>query len=90
MKQPHITEPLSYAKLKEKHRALRDDFPQALALRTHRALSWLRRAEQEEGDEDARIIFPWIAFNAAYASEIPDRPRFSETSTVMHKYNKQH
>ncbi len=70
---------LSYAELKEKHRALRDDFPQALSLRTHRALSWLDRAEQETGDDDARFIFLWIAFNAAYATEIPDRPGFTET-----------
>ncbi|MCK8514983.1 HEPN domain-containing protein [Methylonatrum kenyense] len=37
--------------------------------RLHRAISWIRRAEQEEDDPDAAFIFHWIAFNAAYAQE---------------------
>ena len=41
-----------------------------LALRTHRAISWIGRAERETGDEDAAFIFHWIAFNAAYAQDI--------------------
>jgi len=31
------------------------------------AISWLARAEQEADDSYAKIIFLWIAFNAAYA-----------------------
>ncbi len=38
-------------------------------MRCHRAISWLRRAEQEQEDLDARFIFLWISFNAAYAWE---------------------
>ncbi|MBZ0223879.1 MAG: hypothetical protein K8F35_12720 [Dokdonella sp.] len=38
-------------------------------VRLHRAISWLHRAELEEEDFDARFIFLWIAFNAAYAKE---------------------
>lgn len=38
-------------------------------MRVHRALSWFVRAEQEPADADARFLFLWIAFNAAYASE---------------------
>lgn len=41
-----------------------------LALRTHRAISWLGRAEQETEDDDAAFLFYWIAFNASYAREI--------------------
>ncbi len=37
------------------------------ALRIHRAISWVERAEKETDDLDARFIFYWIAFNAAYA-----------------------
>lgn len=40
-----------------------------LGLRVHRALSWLKRSEHCEDDEDARFIFLWIALNAAYADE---------------------
>ena len=62
---------LTYDDLKQRHRALRDGFEPSLSLRVHRALSWLQRAEQETDDPDAQFIFLWIAFNAAYANEIP-------------------
>ena len=47
-------------------------FPEsdALALRIHRAISWIERAERESDDHDAVFIFYWIAFNAAYAQDI--------------------
>jgi len=56
--------------LKEKQRAIRDHFPAALALRVHRSISWLGRAERETSDSDVRFILLWIGFNAAYASDI--------------------
>jgi Apea-like HEPN len=74
---------LTFQHLKEEHRRLRVGFPEAVALRTHRALSWLQRAEREEADNDARFIFLWIAFNAAYAREIPDRAQFGERRVWM-------
>lgn len=52
-----------------RQRAQRDDWPDFLSLRVHRALSWLDRAERCD-DEDGRFIFLWIAFNAAYANEM--------------------
>ena len=63
----------SYKELKDIHRATRDGFPESLSLRTHRALSWLDRAERETEDADARFIFLWVAFNAAYANNLEDR-----------------
>ena len=74
---------LNYYNLKNRQREVRDAFSPALALRTHRALSWLERAEREEGDHDARFIFLWIAFNAAYANEIGDRKTFSERKVLL-------
>ncbi len=56
---------LDFKHLRKRHRELWDYLPEALSLRTHRALSWLQRAEQETEDDDARFIFLWIAFNAA-------------------------
>ena len=49
----------------------------------HRALSWLNRAEQlaRSGDTDGQFIVLWIAFNAAYATEIDERYRESEQLT---------
>lgn len=62
--------PLSHAALKTKQRLLRNSFPVSLSLRTHRALSWLERAEQETDDDDVRFILLWIGFNAAYAADL--------------------
>ncbi len=71
---------MDYTTLKERHRSLRDDQHTNLALRVHRALSWLQRAELAD-DPDGRFIFLWIAFNAAYATEIDEAWRTSEKSS---------
>jgi hypothetical protein len=63
--------------LKERQRKERDKHSEGLALRTHRALSWLKRAEECK-DVDGRFIFLWIAFNAAYSQEIGDQRRANE------------
>ena len=55
--------------LKARHREIRDQHPEALRLRIHRALSWLMRSEQVIDDLDCRFILQWIALNAAYARE---------------------
>lgn len=68
----------NYEELKTRHRAERDAYPQSLSLRVHRALSWLDRAEQETADADARFMFLWVAFNAAYANNLEDRQNTGE------------
>ena len=60
---------MTHAHLKERQRAERDRHAEGIALRIHRALSWLKRAEQCD-DDDGRFIFLWIAFNAAYANDL--------------------
>ncbi|MEE4192715.1 MAG: hypothetical protein V2I66_14135, partial [Halieaceae bacterium] len=70
----------TYAELKSRHRAEREDWPQGLSLRVHRALSWLDRAERCEDDLDGRFLFLWIAFNAAYASELDGGQSLTEQS----------
>lgn len=66
--------------LRAKFDKIRGDIPEDAQHRIGRVLSWIDRAEKEAGDEDARFIFLWIAFNAAYAKEIelkavkPDEP----------------
>ena len=72
---------LQHEKLKEKQRELRDGFSTELTLRVHRGLSWYGRASAEGGDADVRFILLWIAFNAAYASDLEvdagsDRDKF--------------
>lgn len=60
--------------LKKRHRKERDAWKNELSLRIHRALSWLHRAEisMEQNDEDGHFLFLWIAFNAAYASDVDE------------------
>lgn len=57
-----------HASLKSRARRIEAKYP-GIALRVHRAVSWLGRAEGCE-DDDGRFIFLWIALNAAYADEI--------------------
>ena len=70
-----------YPLLKDRHREIRDNLPQNLSLRIHRALSWLNCAEQKE-DNDSKFIFLWISFNAAYAHEILNRWEFNERQVL--------
>ncbi|QYJ85858.1 hypothetical protein K0I73_17090 [Shewanella mesophila] len=65
---------LSFDTLKQRQRAERSEYPEALGLRVHRALSWLKKAETCD-DNDSRFIFLWIAFNSAYACDIPVQHR---------------
>ena len=63
------------ASLRRKHQAnwKREDGPYGhLALRTHRAISWLEQAERarKAGDPDLTFTMYWITFNAAYAKDL--------------------
>jgi hypothetical protein len=62
----------SFAALKEKQRAIRHGFPEALGLRVHRSLSWLGRAEGEADDNDVRFILLWVGFNAVYGGNLSE------------------
>jgi hypothetical protein len=62
--------PPVFERLKQKQRTIRAGFPEGLALRVHRALSWLGRAEAASEDPDLRFILLWVGFNAAYAADI--------------------
>ena len=44
-----------HKELKARQRAIRDSFGSSLSLRTHRALSWLERAEQEAEEKEKLI-----------------------------------
>jgi hypothetical protein len=75
---------MDYKELKERQRAIRDEFSESLGLRVHRALSWLYRSEQEADDEDACFIFLWVAFNSAYANDLHNRKQFTEQGLFSH------
>lgn len=60
---------LTFVELKEKHRNLRDNWTsenaKTNAVRIHRALSWIKSAEENTNNNMAFISL-WIAFNALY------------------------
>ncbi len=72
-----------HEQLKDKQRKLRDNFPEGLALRVHRALSWLDKSEQCYLDQDCQFIFLWVSFNAAYAQDT-ECLNFNETQSFSH------
>ena len=59
---------LNFDTLKKRQHELGEKLPTDVYLRVHRALSWLKAANQNFS-LDAKFIFLWIAFNAAYAQE---------------------
>lgn len=93
---------LSHAALKARHRNERDGWRnEQLSLRLHRSLSWLGRAEQMRqldgaDDPDTRFILLWIAFNAAYASDIKahagetEREQFMDFIADLHRIDGHH
>ena len=81
-------QPMNFESLKSRQREIRDQFPNNLGLRVHRAISWSGRAEQESGDGDACFMFLWIAFNAAYANELHDRAQFTEKGVFRNFINR--
>lgn len=84
-----MTTVLHYEALKERQRSLRHDFPETMGLRVHRAISWIGRAEQCGNDEDARFIFLWISFNAAYADETDFQgTTIGERATFINFFNR--
>ncbi len=44
--------------------------PETLTIRLHRAISWLKSAEKQDGNLDIKFISLWIAFNACYAVDL--------------------
>lgn len=63
--------PLTSHQLQTYFREHRDlqNYPENFRLRIHRALSWLKKAENSE-DLDTKFISLWISFNAAYAENL--------------------
>ena len=78
---------MMFSELKDQHRESREHLHPSLSLRTHRALSWLEKAEASE-DEDSRFIFLWIGFNAAYATDIDAQYRINERETFQNFFQK--
>jgi len=74
-----------HSSLKARARRIEAKHP-GIALRVHRAVSWLGRAERCGDDDDARFIFLWIALNAAYSNEI--QRESTREQTVLDRFLK--
>lgn len=74
---------MTSATLKRKLKS-RNELPEMLAIRLHRAISWLKCAEENEKNSDLHFIGLWVSFNACYAIEdrmeaaLTERALFSE------------
>lgn len=53
--------------LKTKLKALDKNADESFYIRIHRAISWLKAAEENSNDQDYQIITYWISLNACYA-----------------------
>ena len=62
---------LNHDSLRKLEQQLKAEFDEHLAVRVHRCVSWIGRAETEiaKEDYDAAFIFYWIAFNSIYSAE---------------------
>jgi len=60
---------MSAIDLKSRWKLDRENYTEEFDLRTHRAISWLIKAEAVE-DNDSKFIFYWISFNAVYANNL--------------------
>ncbi len=60
---------MNSSNLKTQLKTAQDLHAEPSRVRLHRAISWLGKAENEAAYPDARFIFLWISFNAAYAKQ---------------------
>ncbi len=75
---------VAFEELDRKWQGIKGSVPEDLALRIHRALSWLERAEIEPGnDPDSSFVFHWIAFNAMYAQGLEPTPAGARQSAPV-------
>lgn len=74
---------MSSADLKRKLKQHKDT-PETLAVRLHRAISWLKCAEENAANHDMQFVALWISYNACYANEdhseneLTERKQFHE------------
>jgi hypothetical protein len=55
-------------RLKDKLKEVRDTFKEPHSVRLHRAVSWLKSAEESHDNADLQLVSLWIAFNACYGN----------------------
>ena len=67
--------------------------PETLTIRLHRAISWLKSAEKQEGNLDMKFISLWVSFNACYAVDInslnskPEKAKLREFTSSLVQFD---
>jgi hypothetical protein len=70
--------------LQRKLKALQGQHSEVHAIRLHRAISWIKAAEEQEKNQDLRFICLWVAANSLYAMDearfeaMAERERFAD------------
>jgi len=77
----------SSSRLKSKLKALDRCSDEGFYIRLHRAISWLRAAEENHDNQDFQIISYWISLNSCYAIS-GDVDRFAESSKLTEFFEK--
>ena len=86
---------MTSATLKKKLKLLSEEINETHRTRLHRAISWLKCAEEQEGNADLHFITLWIAYNACYAVdeknevELTEREYFNEFIAKLNFYDKE-
>lgn len=96
MKQPeeHI-QIIKASILKKKLKELNDSMDESDIIRLHRAISWVKCAEDQTNDEDLKFVAFWIAFNACYADNeaheytLSEKKRFKDFIERLVKCDKE-
>ena len=74
-------------KLKSKLKSLDRSHNEGFYIRLHRAISWLKAAEENDDCKDLQIISYWITLNSCYAIS-GDVDRFAESSKLTEFFEK--
>jgi hypothetical protein len=70
------------------------ELPETLTIRIHRAISWIKSAEKQDGNLDMKFISLWIALNTCYAVDLngisskPERAKLRDFTTSLVLYDR--
>ena len=70
------------------------ELPETLTIRIHRAISWVKSAEKQDGNLDMKFISLWIALNTCYAVDLngisskPERAKLRDFTSSLVLYDR--
>lgn len=63
------------------------NLPETLTIRIHRAISWVKSAEKQDGNLDMKFLSLWIALNACYCVDLNGMSSKWRRRTYQHSYS---